>query len=79
MSERQASWKMTYEVHKWAGMESFLKDEAFKLDLELSLQNEKGWLFERGRFKVNGPVSKVREFRYRVNESIRRFNQSGGK
>ena len=51
-------------------VESFLRDQAMILDLDITIEIEKGWLSEHGRYWVTGEESKVNEFQRMVQLAI---------
>ena len=57
-------YKGGYEAPKRAGTASFIKDLAWKLDLECTIDVDEGGFFrpERGRFKIEGSKNRVFEF-----------------
>lgn len=70
----KATVKTTWEGPKSARVESFVRDLALRLDLEVWAQTEKGWFTERGRLKVSGDAEACQKFVDIFKDAMRRFN-----
>lgn len=71
---RKKTSSTVYEAPRWAGVASWLKDEAFLAGLDLHIEVEKGWLRERGRFRVSGPPEVVDDFMDLFDRAGRAYN-----
>jgi hypothetical protein len=70
----KATVKTTWEAPKFAKVESFVRDLALRLDLDVWTQTEKGWFSERGRLKVSGDHEACQKFIDIFKDAISRFN-----
>lgn len=70
----RATAKATWGAPRFAEVESFVRDLAFRLDLDVWTQVDKGWLTERGRVRVTGDADACREFMRILNAAMERFN-----
>jgi hypothetical protein len=71
---RRKTSSTVYEAPRWAGVASWLKDEAFLAGLELHIEVEKGWMRERGRFRVTGRPEDVDDFMDLFDRTGRAYN-----
>jgi len=63
------------EGPRWAGLSTFLRNEAYRLNLELTLDIEKGWIRETVRFEVNGPTEKIKLFFKQIEVALNDLNK----
>lgn len=68
------TYRQVVEAPRWARLPSFLKDVAHGLDLRLSLEIDKGWVFERVRFRFEGDDAAIRKAAKVVDQSLKQYN-----
>lgn len=66
--------KTTYSRPRWAKFETFVRDLAFRLNLEIEFHSEKGWIFESGRFKLTGSDENISRANKIIKKSIEEYN-----
>ena len=76
---RKKTSSTVYEAPRWADVASWLQDEAFLAGLDLHIEVEKGWLRERGRFRVTGHPEDVDDFMDRFYRAGCAYNDQLGK
>lgn len=68
--------KATWSGLRAAGFESLIRDVCFLNDVSIiSLEVEKGWLRESGRFKIEGDESALRKVQRIIKQSIEEYNE----
>lgn len=65
----------TWEAPRWAGVENFIRDQAFLLDLECKVEVTKHLISETGRFAVTGEEEKCKEFKRRFLLAMNDYNK----
>ena len=53
--------RLTWVAGRFSGFESWIKGEAFRRELEIRIDVDKGWLESQYRIKMDGPKSKILE------------------
>ena len=74
-TERNATAKFIWEGPRWAHMESYLRDLAWRLDLEIKVEIEKHLITESGRCSVTGDKSQTQRFIRTANAAIADYNK----
>lgn len=68
------TFRLAGEGPRWAKVPSFLRDLAWRLNLRIEIETEKGWFRERVRARVHGPVDAVKEFERQYDDAVRDYN-----
>lgn len=71
----EATWREIVEGHRFAGFQSFLKDECFALGLQLTIDSDRGWIRETTRFEVTGDEEKIAKLKRIVYGAIDSHNE----
>ena len=71
---RTVTAKSWVEGPRWAKLSRMLRQAAFDLNLDISIDQDKGWIREVVYYSVTGPVDKIREFNSTIMEAVRNYN-----
>jgi hypothetical protein len=69
-----ANYRQIVSGPRWAGLSACIKNTAWTLGLELTIDAEKRWLTETVRFEVRGETEAVKRFIAGLESSIRAYN-----
>ena len=75
-TESTATYKNAWEAPRWAKVSNFIREAAFKYDLECKLIVDKGILRESGRFSVTGSSDNINKFKRIFGAAIRDYQRS---
>jgi len=62
------------EAPKWANVSNFIKNLAWELGLECTVEVDKGWIRETVRYVVEGEEAKLRTFKDKLLSTARAYN-----
>lgn len=65
MTPEKVTYIDTWSAPRWANVESFVRDQCWALGLTVEIEVDKGWILERGRYRVTGAQAMIDEFRRR--------------
>jgi hypothetical protein len=75
MGEPTATYRQIITGPRWAGVSTFLKDEAFALGLEIKLDIDKGWISETIRCECRGEPDKIMRMASIVDTAIADYSK----
>lgn len=66
--------RSSIEAPRWAKLPTFLRELAWRLDCEIEVQSEKGWIRETVMFEVRGTEEKLVAFKQNLEKATAEYN-----
>lgn len=71
----ETTWREIIVVPRWGRFPAFLKDICFIRPVKLTIDVEKGWLWETVRFEIQGDGREVDAIRHLVKDAVDDYNK----
>lgn len=79
MSGPQAVYREIITGPRWAGIDTFLKDMAFELGLDIRLDIDNGWIRKTVRVECRGDADSIMKMSRAVTAALEQYNSETGR